>query len=349
MLDLDSRRQWSITIKASNDADRTNRILTDGVIWSDHGGNSQDLILVTLKGLELYKISSSRVQCKLSRTVPMNCYAFWHEPNHRMMLVASARLSTTPTPKSENSPAKSPTKSNTLLQMTGIFFRTDKTDQLVKLELPPPEKSPSFDIGPGVSKENIAVVSLYGQPYCVVLQRILGSDYLLLHHITKHNVTLSHVLSIPCENYVLKLSVIDNILVCHCHLIQKSVLYDIKISTSSSVKRLKNPYNDDEIDVLAPIGPPSDMVLEEIAPGNQLSPEESYDDSTSLIDDDNVEYRRHVVTDITFIAPSNISGRHGTSLKWQVTYLYSLRPWTGLPMTLMFVSLGLFSGVDMEF
>ena len=86
VLVLKSRRQWSITIKASNDIDKANRILTDGVIWSEHGGNSQDLIIVTIKGLELYKISSSRGQCKLSRTIPMHCYSFWYEPNDRDIL-----------------------------------------------------------------------------------------------------------------------------------------------------------------------------------------------------------------------------------------------------------------------
>ena len=33
VLVLKSRRQWSITIKASNDIEKANRILTDGVTW----------------------------------------------------------------------------------------------------------------------------------------------------------------------------------------------------------------------------------------------------------------------------------------------------------------------------
>ena len=37
-------------------------ILPGGIIWSDHGGNSQDLTLVTSHGVVMYKVSPSRNQ-----------------------------------------------------------------------------------------------------------------------------------------------------------------------------------------------------------------------------------------------------------------------------------------------
>ena len=67
VVDISSKKIWSVDIKSSDE----NSILSNGLVWSEHGGNSQDLVLVTKKGLELYKTSSSRSQCKLSRS--MSC------------------------------------------------------------------------------------------------------------------------------------------------------------------------------------------------------------------------------------------------------------------------------------
>jgi hypothetical protein len=50
------QRSWSIAIKSSDD----NCMMEPCLLWSDHGGNSQDLVLITQKGLEFYKISPIR-------------------------------------------------------------------------------------------------------------------------------------------------------------------------------------------------------------------------------------------------------------------------------------------------
>ena len=126
VVDIEFHKKWTITIKNPDE----NRILPSGLCWSEHGGGSQDLIIVTLKGLELYKVSASRGQCKLSRAITQSCYAFWYEPNHRMMLIAST-----------SSTFMQPKPHDGTYIMHGIFFRSDKSTSL-KLELPPPEKSP---------------------------------------------------------------------------------------------------------------------------------------------------------------------------------------------------------------
>jgi hypothetical protein len=84
-VDIINNKKWLIEIRSAND----NYILHEGLVWSDHGGNSQDLIVVTSKGLELYKVSTARAQCKLSRIVSQPVFQFWYEPHHRMIMLAS--------------------------------------------------------------------------------------------------------------------------------------------------------------------------------------------------------------------------------------------------------------------
>lgn len=41
---------------AGDDVDDSCSILPGGVLWSDHGGNSQDLVIVTERGVDMYKV-----------------------------------------------------------------------------------------------------------------------------------------------------------------------------------------------------------------------------------------------------------------------------------------------------
>ena len=88
VIDMKSNEAWSIKIKSGHD----NCILENGIIWSDHGGDSQDMIIITLRGLEIYKISTKRNQCKLSRSISQGYSItanFWYEPNFRTILLAA--------------------------------------------------------------------------------------------------------------------------------------------------------------------------------------------------------------------------------------------------------------------
>ena len=73
VIDIVKSKRWVVTIKHPNDS----TILEPGMLWSDHGGGSQDLILVTTRGLDLYKISVPRNQCKLSRLLPQPIHKAW--------------------------------------------------------------------------------------------------------------------------------------------------------------------------------------------------------------------------------------------------------------------------------
>jgi hypothetical protein len=65
-------------------------ILPGGVVWSDHGGKSQDLIIITTTTVILYKISLSRNSAAKSHmfTHPL-AIAFWYEPISRTLMLGS--------------------------------------------------------------------------------------------------------------------------------------------------------------------------------------------------------------------------------------------------------------------
>ena len=130
-----------------------------------------------------------------------------------------------------------------------------------------------------------------------------GDDFLYLYHITKESAMLAHILAIPCENNILKVSISDNILLCHCHMIQKSVLYDIRMTTSSSLKLVRAIFNDRDGEVLLPIGPPTDIVMEDVMT-------------------DDMSVKRIVINDFILIPSSGSIERNGTNVKWQVCGSY---------------------------
>jgi hypothetical protein len=217
IIDLDHAKRWSIEIKTPED----NEILPMGLIWSEHGGNSEDLIIVTLKGLELYKVSSIRTQCKLSRVVTTSIREFWYNPNHRMILLKGTFKSKDISSINIASVDTSSSVDNKIgvYQMSGYYFRLDKTDHFPKLELPPPEKIPKFDIEKSINI--IDLVTLYGKLYCcAVCKHLDETTYLSLYEISKAAVELTYQLQIEIVTIVsafsvTSVSVCDNILLCH--------------------------------------------------------------------------------------------------------------------------------------
>eukprot|EP00606_Chrysophyceae_sp_TOSAG23-5_P000467 GSChrysophyteH2.ASY1.ANO1.1188.1 assembled CDS len=159
--DVNTAHSWTVDIKSPH----SNRIMPGGVIWSEHSGGSQDLILATTRGLEMWKISPQRKQCKLSRTVSqgLSFHAkFLYEPNFRLDALASLGP----------------------LAINGYFFKTTK-ETLPKLELPPPDKSPQLRLqtevqateaeagadastGAGTADEDMSLQTIYGNLFLVV-------------------------------------------------------------------------------------------------------------------------------------------------------------------------------------
>ena len=248
--DLKMKRNWTVDIKTPMD----NKILSKGLVWSDHGGNSQDLVIVTRRGLELYKISSARGQCKLSRTVSHRVTAFFYEPNHRFLLLASPPSST----------SGGDMVNIFQFEMNGYFLNINNHDKeapgsSVRFELLPPSRTPSFELGQGslakcVIKdgfESMWVVSLYGTVYCVCRMHLTAAavvhrdpekkvnhDVLVLYAISRASVVATHVCFLNCVvDKKPRLSVVDNLLLCHVAEMgqpRRTVLFDIALSITSA-------------------------------------------------------------------------------------------------------------------
>lgn len=268
VVDLYRTKHWIIEIKVPSE----NKIIYQGLLWSEHGGNSQDLIIVTKKGLELHKISTSRGQCKLSRTVTHKIHMYWYEPNHRMCLLVTANNIVT---------NRNPTTNELeirlgAMQFNGYFLNVDNHDKenpsVVRLELLPPSKIPAFEIDGDFIRggfENFYLVTLYGTVYFIVKEQekklqsdkskhILkepynpGDDVLTCYAITKNSVISTHKCLLRCSTALgskLRLSVVDNLLLCHvedrCN-VRKTIIFDIMLSTTSTtrVSKYKTASND---------------------------------------------------------------------------------------------------------
>jgi hypothetical protein len=230
VLDCLSKKVWTIRIKRLDG----NSILKRGLIWSEHGGNSQDLIIVTTKGLELYKISTGRNQCKLSRNLAVaDVEYFWYEPNHRMILLAS--------------PQRVGKKDfQEVFKMNGFFFRAEISD-LPKLELPPPEKIQPFDLGPGLLSSDIALVTLYGNLYCTVHYSVNNLDYVTMYGISKSVVVRAHTLSLNQYSPVISISVVDNLLCCHMYASNTAAVFDLKKPIGNKPIQLQSTGNVKEV------------------------------------------------------------------------------------------------------
>uniref|UniRef100_A0A7S1TX98 Mic1 domain-containing protein n=1 Tax=Phaeomonas parva TaxID=124430 RepID=A0A7S1TX98_9STRA len=226
-------------------------LLTDGVLWSDHGGTSQDLVLVTRRGLEFFKVNAKKNSCKHYRSIYNATSAFWFSPTSRLVL-----LSTGPTGT----------------RMCGYFLPFDTSD-MPKLEIPPPHSAPIFDLGlhgaPSLQAREVGLVTLYNYDYCLQLLPGGGkadNPVAYLYRVERERITLTHVLALhtalhwgapgsgtapfpgggqsggqsgqaPSPSLFragMTHSVVDNLLVLHSGGMRESVAFDIAASESST-------------------------------------------------------------------------------------------------------------------
>lgn len=106
VISIKNTERWNLTIKHPE----SNAIVSPGIVWSDHGGKSQDMVILTERGLELYKVAILRGQCKLSRAMPQRATQYLYEPVHRVLLLTMA-------------PIRSLT--GYVLEVNGFFLRFD--------------------------------------------------------------------------------------------------------------------------------------------------------------------------------------------------------------------------------
>eukprot|EP01032_Pedospumella_encystans_P026978 gene26978-30498_t len=114
------------------------------------------------------------------------------------------------------------------------YFLNCERPSIPMLELPPPDKVPRLEVGPGLTVDDVALVSIYGKILCLVRYVEYGLDFITVYHMTKQKAERLHCLSLDCPTNGLLYSVYDNLLICHCIGERVSVVFDILSSTSRS-------------------------------------------------------------------------------------------------------------------
>ncbi|GAB5037563.1 Hypothetical protein NocV09_08800080 [Nannochloropsis oceanica] len=202
-------------------------ILPGGLIWSDHGGNSQDLLILTERGLDMYKVSLKRQQCRLSRAFPHpDTRFFLYHPASRLLLLATG-------PRGR--------------ELKGYFLRYDSRASMPKFELPPPDRLPRFDLLPPPSSSSspssspssssslnpldISLHRLYGAMFAAVVDTTAGSLALFL--LEKEQVSLFRTYSYFLPGGPVRLHALDNLLLLHSVEGKVTMVYDILSSPPS--------------------------------------------------------------------------------------------------------------------
>ncbi|EGZ28837.1 hypothetical protein PHYSODRAFT_468325 [Phytophthora sojae] len=175
-----------------------NRILHGGVIWNTHSvkpTSSQDLFLVTKMGLEHYRVSSKRRSCALHKSVGLYVHEFWYAASHGVLLLSSGSRANEIVP----------------FLLHGAYV----------------EKLPKLLFSTAVSKQDLHLVSLYGDMYVVYSDT--RSTKLLLYLVGRTKVTCVRSLNLLLPpGTALEYSVVDNLLVCHSLDFNVSLFFDIK-------------------------------------------------------------------------------------------------------------------------
>lgn len=205
ILDIANRRKWTIQPRSGDDA----VILSNGILWSDHGGSSQDLVLVTSKGLEIYKVSAKKGQCKLSRSISLPISFFWYNADSRMILTASPNK-----PVKRFLGSSTPVTKDTLL-VDGFFLNVEKPN-IPSLELPPPDRIPRLELGHGVDHNRINLVHVYGLLLALVQYSSEEGDFVTIYHVTKSPMEKIATLALGyTPQQLLKVSTYDNLVLFH--------------------------------------------------------------------------------------------------------------------------------------
>ena len=178
-------------------------ILGDGLAWSDHGGTSQDLVVATTRGAELYKASVARGRCSLVRALPHR-HARWHRWSHahRLLVLATGEAGRDIRP---------------------YFLRRDVGD-LPRFELPPPERARTLRLSGAESLdlESVDLATVRGAPTLVVRAR----GRLDLYRVGRDACEALAAITLPFEGPV-SVTVRDDLLCAHARGARESAAFDV--------------------------------------------------------------------------------------------------------------------------
>lgn len=175
-----------------------NRILADGVQWNTHSsaaGSSQDLFLVTKRGIEQYRVSPKRRSCRLHRTMSVHIHAHWYAPSHGVMLVNTGQRGNEIVPF--------------LLHGSNV------------------EKLPHVVFSSPVRQQDLYLAPMYDTLYAVYSD--MRTSKLLLYVIGRPKVSCVRSLNLMLPpGTALQFSVVDNLLVCHSLDFNVSLFFDVQ-------------------------------------------------------------------------------------------------------------------------
>ena len=205
----------------------TNRLIRHGLIWCHFERDTEALYLVTQRGIEVYRITTSKMSgttCKHMRTIKQkNVSRFWFSPTHvgggtikdKSSVVGVCVLGTG-------------TKGNTLCPFVLSSYS--------------PLRVPKFEMKDECKELRVACV--YGRMYCIHLQQKQHKNDKMpnvcdLYHIAKDGVTLAHILPLYTDATLsLRLQIVDNLIIIHDTSTQCSMIFDLNFTaTSSSVTK----------------------------------------------------------------------------------------------------------------
>jgi hypothetical protein len=229
VFDLSSDKKWKIDIKG-------NEILNDGMIWSEHSGNSEDLIIVTNKGIELYKVNIRKSYCRVSRILSQPILNYWYNVENRMILLATSKKPVGSASEFMGKITKDPSSVKELLVMDGYFLKAEKPN-IPMLELPPPDKIPRFELGPGVDMDCIHLVTVYGKLLTLVRYSQDSEGFFGVYQITKTSIDKLFSLAIGQLSKEIYLSTYDNLIICHDLKNKTSIMFDIMKTPRDRVSR----------------------------------------------------------------------------------------------------------------
>lgn len=170
-----------------------NRILPDGIIWSDHGGRSQDFTIISTKAVLCYKISLRRNQCQITHSFRNpDASVVLINPETRTACVGSygsASMMISLANEDDGITTATTSDDGSVLYLRSFFLHfARKPPELItkglglalpRFELPPPLLLPIFPVGisriekgirdKAIALHEVALVALYGQAYVVEL------------------------------------------------------------------------------------------------------------------------------------------------------------------------------------
>lgn len=213
-------------------------IIEDGIIWSDHNGGSQDLLIITNKGIDFYKASIKRNYCKFIRTITYQTNKVWYNASYHFFYLYDINYQDTSTKNS------SPT-----IKLDGFFLKTEKSTSKMSLELKPPDRTSPLYLS-SCCPDEIFLVNVYYMLLLLVQSsqfedcncQSSSTSIINLYHITKTSQEKIGSLFLPYPFSTITVSVNDNLIYIHHADEKKSFIYDI-FSLSSSSSSSSNSSN----------------------------------------------------------------------------------------------------------